>query len=106
MPSRNIRASLLACYIAQTGRQAIKRAGEPVHVWRSLHPLLRADGRQKLFEARHRDAQLTLQPPVTIERQGATADCKNFALMQPCLRDVDATACSLHLAKSYRPGLG
>ncbi len=53
---RNIRTSLLPCHTAQTGRQAIKRAGEPVHVWRSLDPLLRADGRQKLFETRHRDA--------------------------------------------------
>src|SRR6476659_8240755 len=26
--------------------------------------------------------------------------------MQPYLGDVDAAACSLHLTKSYRPGLG
>ena len=56
---RNIRARLLTCDIAQTRRQTIKCTGEPIHAWRSLHPLLRADGRQKLFKARHRDAQLT-----------------------------------------------
>ena len=44
-------------------------------VW---YPLLRADCRQKLLEARHRDAQFTLQPSVTVERQGTTRRSQEF----------------------------
>src|SRR5262249_1872994 len=64
---RNIRAGLLACHLAQTGRETIKRAGNSVHVRRSLDPLLRADGRQKLFDTCHRNAQFTLEPAITVE---------------------------------------
>src|SRR4029077_9252445 len=103
--SRKICAGLLARNIAEPGCQAVESADKFVHVGRGLNLLLCADRGQKLLEARHRDAELTFEAAVTIDRQCSRTDGKDVALLDPDLRDVDAAVGCLNFAETRCPWL-